>query len=119
MSEAMRQLASTLIAAADENKKLRRQIKTLTSELDTDKQLQEIRRLKTTIQDLETEAVNRDTKLKRLTQEKGQEKHRADMLEVKVNLLSEKRPPSRRLLVTPSNSQMTRQNNPANYDSTE
>ena len=89
----MRQLASTLIAAAntaDENKKLRRQIETLNSELDTDKQRQEIRRLKTEIQDLETEAVNRDKKLKRLTQEKGQEKHRADMLEVKVNLLERK-----------------------------
>lgn len=93
MSEAMRQLASTLIAAAntaDENKKLRRQIEEFERKLDTDKQRQDIRRLELEIQELNHKAKRRDEKIKRLTQDRGDEKHRADMLEVKVQNLERK-----------------------------
>lgn len=89
----MRQLASTLIAAAntaDENKTLRRELEEIKYELDKDRQRQIISRLEAKHRDNANEISLLREKINRLKQERGQEKHRADMLEIKVQSLERK-----------------------------
>lgn len=93
MAEEMRKLASVLMEAsnvAGENERLQREMNKLRADIDKDRQRRIISELQQERQEDRKLIEKLTLKVKNLKQKAGNQKHRADMLDVQLQLLIKK-----------------------------
>lgn len=93
MAEEMRKLAMTLLEAAkvhDENERLKREMANLRYEVNKDHQRQRISQLENQSWRDKALIAKLEEKIKNSKQKAGQQKHRADVLEAKLEALIKK-----------------------------